>query len=74
MLQIKLQLESFLEQNGIKEIEVDGKKFDPNFHEVVSEVESKKDPGTIIEEIQKGYKFDGRVIRRTKVRVSKFKN
>lgn len=73
LLQIKLQLESFLEKSGVEEIATIGQKFDPNFHEVVAEVESEEEPGTIIKEVQKGYQCNSRVIRPVKVIVSKFK-
>ncbi|PIR02140.1 MAG: nucleotide exchange factor GrpE [Candidatus Nealsonbacteria bacterium CG_4_9_14_0_2_um_filter_37_38] len=83
-LQIKAQLQDFLKNQGVEEIKTVGEKFDPNFHEAVEEVEppytkivenekeSKKvEPGIILEEIQKGYTLNGRVIRPAKVRVSK---
>ncbi len=71
LLQIKLQIKNFLKNQKVQEIESIGKKFDPNFHEVIGEVESKKESGTIIEEIQKGYKFNERVIRVAKVKIIK---
>ena len=71
-LQIKTQIKDFLEEQGIDEISCLEEKFDPNFHEAVEEVEMKnKESGIIIEEIQKGYKFQGRVIRPNKVKVIK---
>ncbi|MFH1643218.1 MAG: nucleotide exchange factor GrpE [Patescibacteria group bacterium] len=73
LLQIKAQLESFLKTNEVEAIEAINEKFDPNFHEVVGEIKDKTDEGTVLEEIQKGYQFHGRVIRPAKVKVSKFK-
>lgn len=71
-LQIKTQIKDFLEEQGIDEISCLEEKFDPNFHEAVEEVEVKdKESGIIIEEIQKGYKFHGKVIRPNKVKVIK---
>jgi len=68
------QMKAFLKENEIEEIEALHKKFDPNFHDAFAEVESKEESGTIVEEVQKGYQYHGRVIRPAKVKVSKFKN
>lgn len=71
-LLIKKQLIDFLKTQGIEEIDVLGKKFDPAFCEVVEEVETnEKETGTVVEEIQKGYKINGRVLRPAKVKVAK---
>ncbi|MDD2696779.1 MAG: nucleotide exchange factor GrpE [Candidatus Pacebacteria bacterium] len=72
LLLIKVQLQDFLKNQGVEEIKTIGEKFNPNFHEVVGEVEMKdKAPGTIAEEIQKGYKINGRLLRPAKVKVIK---
>jgi molecular chaperone GrpE len=72
ILQIKNQILNFLKEQGVEEIKSIGERFDPNFHEVVEEVEVKdKEPGTIVEEIQKGYKINGRLLRPAKVKVVK---
>ena len=72
VLQIKDRLKDFLKGQGVKEIESLDKKFDPNFHEVIEEVEVKdKKSGTIIEETQKGYILEDKLLRPAKVRVSK---
>jgi len=72
ILQIKSQLKALLKNMGVEEIKSVGEKFDPQLHEVVEEIEAKdKVPGTIIEEIQKGYKINGRLLRPTKVKVVK---
>jgi molecular chaperone GrpE len=71
-LQIKNQFFDFLKSQGVEEIKSVGEKFDANLHEVVEEVEQKeKEPGTIIEEIQKGYKINGRLLRPAKAKVIK---
>ena len=75
-LQIKNQLQDFLKSQGVEEIKTLGEKFDPNFHEVVEEVTETgslqaKESGIIIEEVQKGYKINGRLLRPAKVKVSK---
>lgn len=86
LLQINQQLKDFLKTQGIEEIKAVGEKFNPNFHDVVEEMETelsrgqssgesteveKRETGIIIEEIQKGYTLYGRVIRPAKVRVTK---
>lgn len=72
LLQIKKQLEDFLKAQGVERIEVLGKKFDPNFHEVVAQINSgQKETGTIVEEVQAGYMFKGKLLRPAKVKVAK---
>ena len=68
ILQIKSQILDFLKNQGVEEIKTTGERFDPNWHEVVEEVEVKEgEPGIIIEEIQKGYKINGRLLRAARV-------
>jgi molecular chaperone GrpE len=72
LLQIKTQLQDVLKKQGVQEIEALDQKFDPNLHEAIEEVEIKdKEPNIVIEEIKKGYKFNERVIRAARVRISK---
>jgi len=72
LILIKNQIQDFLKSQGVEEIKTIGEKFDPNFMEVVEEVEGKNvDSGIAIEEIQKGYKIHGRLLRPAKVRVAK---
>lgn len=68
--QIKNQINEFLKKEGIEEIEAVGKKFDPNTMEIVEEVEG-GESGTVVEEIQKGYIMNEKVIRPAKVKVAK---
>ena len=86
VLQIKTQLEDLLKAQGLEEIKSSGEKFDPNLHEAVAEAEG-KEPGIVgeenkfssspftearvVEEIQKGYQLNGRIIRPAKVKISK---
>ena len=66
------ELFSMLEKRGLKEIEALGGKFDPHLHEAL--MQDKKegtDPGIIIDVFQKGYTLNGRVVRFSKVKVSK---
>lgn len=77
LLQIRRQLQDILKKEGVEQIECLGKNFDPKFHEVVEMVESgkgkfeKAEPGTVVEEIQRGYQENGRVLRPAKVKVVK---
>ena len=72
---IEKDLISIFERNNIKKIESQNKKFDPNFHQAMSEVEDDKvDPGTILLEIQAGYLLGERLLRPALVSVSKKKN
>ena len=67
-------LKEILTKEGLKEIEALGKPFDPNFHEAVTQAESEKyDEGVIIDEIGKGYMLNDRLLRASKVVVSKGK-
>ena len=71
---IQKSLEKFLREQGLEEIPTQiGKKFDPNFEEVV-DTETKEgeegEDGEILEIVQKGYKFRDRIIRPARVKVS----
>ena len=72
LLQIKSQFEEFLKTQGVEAIESLGQKFNPEFHEVIEEIELKdKEPGIILEEVQKGYKIQGQLLRPAKVSITK---
>ena len=72
---IEKDLVSIFEKNRIKKIEVKNKKFDPNFHQAMSEIEDDKtDPGTILHDIQAGYMLGDRLLRPALVSVSKKKS
>jgi molecular chaperone GrpE len=72
ILQLKNQILDFLKNQGVEEIKSLGEKFDPNFMEVIEQVETKdKNSGIVIEEIQKGYKINDRLLRPAKVKVVK---
>ena len=60
-----------LEKNGLKQINALSKEFDPSLHEALMQEKSKEKPGTIIEEFQKGYRINEKVIRPTKVKVAR---
>jgi molecular chaperone GrpE len=60
-----------LEKAGLKEVEAEGKPFDPNFHEAISQqIDDKVAPGYVIIELQKGYLLNGRLIRPSMVVIS----
>jgi len=65
------QLNSILEEEGLKKIEAEGKEFDPNLHDalMMEENDEYKD-GTIIEVFEPGYMFKDKLIRTAKVKVS----
>lgn len=72
---IYTHMKDLLSKEGLKEIEVIGKPFDPNFHEAVTQAESNKyDDGIVMEEISKGYLLNDRLLRASKVVVSKGKS
>lgn len=69
---ILAHLYEMLKEYGVKPIEAEGKIFDPHSHEALMQVANKDLPEhTIVEELQKGYKLNDRVIRTAKVKVSK---
>ncbi|MFA5096385.1 MAG: nucleotide exchange factor GrpE [Candidatus Omnitrophota bacterium] len=69
---ILAHLYEMLKEYGLKPIEAEGKLFDPHYHEALLQVENKDLPEhTVVEELQKGYLLNERVIRTAKVKVSK---
>jgi len=64
------QFYSMLEAEGLKPIKATGEKFDPYRHEVLIKEESEKPEGTILEEFQKGYMLNDKVLRFSKVKIS----
>ncbi len=69
---VKKDLISIFKKNNIEEILAIGKKLDPNLHQAMLEVEDEnKEPGTIVQEIQKGYNMKDRLLRPSLVAVSK---
>ena len=66
---------SIFSKNNIKPIECLNKKLDPNFHQAMMEIEDDhKEPGTIVQEIQKGFTIKDRLLRPSLVGVSKKTN
>jgi len=69
---INKDMVSILSKNGITPLDSIGKKLDPNFHQAMIEIDDdQKEPGTIIQEIQKGFMMKDRLLRPSLVGVSK---
>ena len=69
---VKKDLVSIFKKNGIEAIECINKKFDPNFHQAMLELEDNtKEAGTVVQEIQKGYMMKNRLLRPSLVGVTK---
>ncbi len=72
LLMVKIQLEDFLKSQGVEAIDAIGKIFDPAVHEIIQGIEAEgKEPGIIVEEVEKGYTINGRLLRPAKVKVAK---
>lgn len=70
---IEMTLKGFLEalaRLGVKPIQAEGTLFDPRFHEAVQQVDSAEAEGTIVEELQRGFIWNDRVLRASLVKVS----
>lgn len=73
MYMIRTQLEDVLRKRGLERIMISvGQPFDPALHEAVAEVESSLKPGTVVEEVRRGYMLHGKVIRPAQVKIAKF--
>ncbi len=66
-------MEDVLRRKGLKPIEATNEQFNPQFHEILEEVDGEGPPGIIVEEVIKGYELNGRVIRPSKVKIIKNK-
>ena len=66
------QMLDILKAHGVEQIKASGQKFDPTLHEaIMQKTEVDQQDNTVLEEFQKGYKLNGRVIRPSKVIVNK---
>jgi molecular chaperone GrpE len=71
---IEKDLINIFEKNRIKKIDIKNKKFDPNLHQAMSEVEDEKaETGSILQEMQSGYMLGDRLLRPALVSVAKKK-
>ena len=69
---IEKDILSIFKKNKIEKLDTNNKKFDPNFHQAMTEIENDKvEPGRIIQEIQAGYMYGERLLRPSLVAVSK---
>ena len=72
LLMVKKELSTALEKNGITKIDTLNKKFDPNLHQAMMEIENDNlDEGVVVQEIQTGYMMHDRLLRPAMVGVSK---
>ena len=72
---LEKDLVSIFEKNNIKKIEAKGKKFDPNLHQAMTEIEDEKsEAGSVVQEIQTGYMLGERLLRPALVGVAKKKD
>jgi molecular chaperone GrpE len=72
LLMVKKELSTALEKNGITKIDSLNKKFDPNLHQAMMEIENNDlDEGVVVQEIQTGYMMHDRLLRPAMVGVSK---
>ena len=71
---LEKDLITIFKRNNIERIICLEKKFDPNFHQAMLEIDdTSKKPGTVVQEIQKGYKMKDRLLRPSMVGVTRFK-
>ena len=71
---LEKDLIAIFKRNNIERIICLEKKFDPNFHQAMLEIDdTSKEPGTVVQEIQKGYIMKGRLLRPSMVGVTRFK-
>ena len=69
---IHQQLRNVLQEAGLEEVDAAGKKFDPNWHEAVSQQDSTEVPeGQVLQQLRKGYKLRDRLIRPATVVVAR---
>ena len=68
------EIHQILEAHGVKTVQALGEPFDPERHEAVATVESDQEEGTVVDEVQRGYALNGRLIRPSRVRIAQKKN
>ena len=72
---LEKDLIAIFKRNNIEQIICLNKKFDPNFHQAMLEIDDiSQKPGTVVQEIQKGYTMKDRLLRPSLVGVTRFKN
>ena len=68
------EIHQILESHGVKTVQALGELFDPQRHEAVATVPSDAEEGTVVDEVQRGYALNGRLIRPSRVRLAAGKN
>ena len=69
------ELHEVLESHGVERVKSIGEEFDPQFHEAVGVIENADaKEGTVLEEVQRGYMLNGRLIRPSRVRIAQKSN
>ncbi len=72
MSMVHKQLQDFLKNNGLEEVQAEGEAFDPNKHDAVAQEFSADVPeGHVVRQVRKGYKIKDRLVRASSVVVSK---
>jgi len=72
---IEQQLNTLLEQDGLKAFNSKGEEFDPARHDAMLTIETDQhEPNTVLDEVERGYAFRGKVLRHARVTVSKRKD
>jgi molecular chaperone GrpE len=70
MSMVQRQIQDFLRENGVQEVEAVAKPFDPNVHEAMSQEPSPEPEGTVLRVLRRGYKLKDRLLRAASVVVS----
>lgn len=71
VLMVQKSLLEAVKREGLEEIKSVGEPFDPNFHQaVMQEIDEQAEPGSVLQELQKGYTLKGRVLRPSMVKVN----
>lgn len=68
---VRDQLMKILAKHGLVEMKSVGEKFNPEYHEAIEQVEGEGEEETIVEEVQRGYLLNGKIIRVARVKVTK---
>ncbi|MBI2624473.1 nucleotide exchange factor GrpE [Candidatus Parcubacteria bacterium] len=70
VFQIKSELEDILKREGVEVMEAMGKPFNPECHESLGALETDGPENVVVDELQRGYVLNGRVLRPAKVKIS----
>ncbi len=65
------QFQEAISSSGAQPIDAVGKPFDPAQHDAIEEIESDQKPGTVVQDVQRGYLYNDKVLRPSRVRVAK---